>query len=61
MSGTAEVEAFLSEIGLESCIQAVVHNGFNGMEAASDNVLVAPMTGTVVRVSGRKREPPPAG
>ena len=34
MSGTAEVEAFLSEIGLESCIQAVVHNGFyTSMEA----------------------------
>jgi len=34
MSGTQEVEAFLQEIGLESCIQAVVHNGFyTSMEA----------------------------
>ena len=34
MSGTAEVESFLQEIGLESCIQAVVHNGFyTSMEA----------------------------
>ena len=34
MSGTQEVEAFLQEIGLESCVQAVVHNGFyTSMEA----------------------------
>lgn len=34
MSGQQEVEKFLQEIGLESCVQAVVHNGFyTSMEA----------------------------
>ena len=34
MSGQQEVEKFLDEIGLESCVQAVVHNGFyTSMEA----------------------------
>ena len=34
MSGQQEVEKFLKEIGLESCVQAVVHNGFyTSMEA----------------------------
>ena len=34
MSGVAEVTAFLSSIGLETCVQAVVHNGFyTSMEA----------------------------
>ena len=34
MSGTQEVQAFLQEIGLEVCIQAVVQNGFyTSMEA----------------------------
>jgi len=34
MSGAREVESFLQEIGLESCVQAVVHNGFyTSMEA----------------------------
>ena len=28
MSGNESVEKFLTDIGLESCIQAVVHNGF---------------------------------
>ena len=33
-SGQREVESFLQEIGLESCVQAVVHNGFyTSMEA----------------------------
>ena len=33
-SGTKEVEGFLSSIGLENCVQAVVHNGFyTSMEA----------------------------
>jgi len=34
MSGQQEVESFLSDMGLESCVQAVVHNGFyTSMEA----------------------------
>ena len=34
MSGVGEVEKFLEDIGLESCVQAVVHNGFyTSMEA----------------------------
>jgi hypothetical protein len=28
MAATKEVETFLSDMGLESCVQAVVHNGF---------------------------------
>ena len=34
MDGVGEVTAFLTKLGLEQCVQAVVHNGFyTSMEA----------------------------
>ena len=36
MAGTQEVERFLEQLGLESCVQAIIHNGFfTSMEALS--------------------------
>ena len=70
MDGVGEVTAFLTKLGLEQCVQAVVHNGFyTSMEAlrgatyraerAPDGALVHPSSVNAEIARGKRVDDAP--